>query len=76
MKYFFRVLGWLIAILIAIPLLPLVMSLCAGIYYVTNSADEGDRSNILGSVGGIVSILTSIAGILICAGIIYLLVRS
>jgi hypothetical protein len=70
-NYVFRFLGWLIVIAIALPIVPLTMSLCAGIYLVVVGADRGERGNQLSVAGGAISIVISAVGI----GLTYLLVR-
>lgn len=71
MKKVLRALEWMIAVLIALPLLPLAMSLCAGIYLVAAASDKGVREHGLSLAGGLLSLLVSAIGIFL----IYVLVR-
>jgi hypothetical protein len=59
------VLQWTVVIAVVIPLIPLSMSLCAGIYLVVAAADKGQRRENLSLIGGTISIVISAIGIFI-----------
>jgi hypothetical protein len=71
MKYALRAVAWIIALAVALPLIPVVMSLCAGIYFVAVASDRGERGAQLSLVAGVFSVVVSAAGI----ALTYLLVR-
>jgi hypothetical protein len=72
MKYVWRALGWIVAVAVALPLIPLAMSLCAGIYWVAVSSDRGERQRSLGAAGGLISVVVSLAGIGLTIGLVRL----
>jgi hypothetical protein len=57
MKSALRAAQWVVAIIVALPLLPFAMAICAGASVAARARDKGNRTRRGGIIGGVVGLL-------------------
>jgi hypothetical protein len=70
-----RTAQWALAIAVALPLLPLALSLCAGMYLVVARTDRGTRSHFVTVAGGVIALGISALGVFVTYELVLLIVR-